>query len=242
MTINRILVLIVLALFAAAGLAACELSASTPPPAVTGEGPMGTLEAQLAQIATQTAAAGGSSVAVPTATTPPMSENPTPTEGAPAEGTPVEATPTEAEMSETGGGQATTVPTTVAPTAAAPAATAVPVFTATPGIPATYVVQPGEFPYCLARRFNVNPTELLNLNGVGSLLQPGMTLKIPQTGNPFPGTRALKAHPTTYTVVSGDTIYTIACQFGDVDPNAIIQANALTPPYTLTPGQTIHIP
>ena len=54
--------------------------------------------------------------------------------------------------------------------------------------------------------------------------------------------RSLLDHPTQYTVVSGDTIYTVACAFGDVDPNAIIFANNLSEPYDLTPGQTIHIP
>ena len=28
--------------------------------------------------------------------------------------------------------------------------------TPTPGRPATYVIQDGEFPYCIARRFNVD--------------------------------------------------------------------------------------
>jgi LysM repeat protein len=42
--------------------------------------------------------------------------------------------------------------------------------------------------------------------------------------------------------VAGDTIYTIACAFGDVDPNAIIVVNGLESPYTLTPGQVLQIP
>jgi LysM repeat protein len=70
-----------------------------------------------------------------------------------------------------------------------------------------------------------------------------MTLQIPQTGNPFPGNRSLRAHPTTYIVASGDTIYSIACLFGDVDPEAIAYVNNITSPNKqLTPGQTINIP
>lgn len=115
--------------------------------------------------------------------------------------------------------------------------------TATPGLPATYTLQKGEFPFCIARRFNVDPGELLRLNGIsGNLYSAGMVLKIPQTGRAFPGSRALRSHPTTYTVGSGETIYSIACLFGDVDPNAIAFANSLNPPYKVPAGQTIQIP
>jgi LysM repeat protein len=114
----------------------------------------------------------------------------------------------------------------------------------TPGIPASWTLQKGEHPYCIARRFNVNPDEMLRLNGLSanSTFFGGMVLKIPQTGNPFPANRSLRAHPTTYTVASGDTIYSIACLFGEVDPYAIAAANGLSSPYTLTAGQSLHIP
>ncbi len=72
-------------------------------------------------------------------------------------------------------------------------------------------------------------------------LQPGTSITIPQTGE-WPGERALKTHPTNYTVTTGETIYSIGCEFGDVDPNIIIAANALVSPYTLTAGQVIYIP
>ncbi len=115
--------------------------------------------------------------------------------------------------------------------------------TSTPGKPATYAVHEGEFCYCLARRFNVNPDTLISLNAACSsaALQPGASISIPATGS-WPGDRALKQHPTTYTVRSGDTIYTIACYFGDVDPNVIIAANGLVSPYTLTVGKVLQIP
>jgi LysM repeat protein len=104
---------------------------------------------------------------------------------------------------------------------------------------------PGEFPYCIARRFNVNQDELLTLNGLSSagLLQPGLVLIIPQTGNPFVGERALHPHPSTYTVSSAeDTIYKVACYYGNIDPTQIITANSLTSPYTLHINQTLSIP
>ena len=108
--------------------------------------------------------------------------------------------------------------------------------------PQTYTVQKGEFPYCLARRFNVNINNLLSQNGIGGSVDPGQTLKIPQDGSPFGGARALLPHPTTYTVKAGETVYTIACAFGDVDPLYLAQVNNITSPYTLTSGQVLQVP
>ncbi len=119
--------------------------------------------------------------------------------------------------------------------------------TSTPGRPATYTLMQGEFPYCIARRFNVNQSELLTLNGLTSAtagdLQAGTVLKIPQTGSPFVGDRALHAHPGTYTVAASNaTVYSVACYYGDVDPTQIIAANLLVSPYTLHLNQTLTIP
>ena len=114
----------------------------------------------------------------------------------------------------------------------------------TPGLPKTYTLQKGEHPYCIARRFNIDPNEMLRLSGLsgGNSFPTGTELKIPQSGNKFPGNRALKSHPTTYTVVSGDTIYSIACLFGDVSPEEIAYANNLKSPYKLSPGDKLNIP
>ena len=129
-------------------------------------------------------------------------------------------------------------------TAVVPTATSAQVATATPGIPSTYTLKEGEFPYCIARRFNVDPGTLLAVNGMtpSSAVSPGLTLTIPQSAGEFPPPRALRSHPATYTVQAGDTIYSIACLFGDVDPNAIAAANGLSSPYTLTPGTVLNIP
>ncbi len=115
--------------------------------------------------------------------------------------------------------------------------------TATPGRPATYTLHTGEFPYCLARRFDVNPDDLLSMNGLvqGQILQPGLTLNIPQTGS-FPGNRALHTHPAQYTVNVDDSFYSIACYFGDVDPTSIAAANGLSLTSPLTTGQILNIP
>lgn len=153
------------------------------------------------------------------------------------------------QTAQAGGGQGAVQPTPTAvvviteaqPTPEKPA---VVVSTATPGIPTSYTLQKGEFPYCVARRFNVNPSEVLSLNGLNanSVTYAGQKLAIPQTGHKFPGDRSLHNHPATYTVKSGDTIYTVACYYGDVDPMAIVQANSLESPYTLKSGQSLQIP
>ncbi len=148
----------------------------------------------------------------------------------------------------------TPVPTAVVPTtptnAVAVATTAVvasgPTNTSIPaGVrPASYTLQNGEFPYCIARRFNVDPDALLSASGLTSpdLYYPGLTLTIPQSGA-FPGSRMLSTHPTTYTVASGDeTIYGVACIFGDLDPSAIASANGISASADLTAGQALKIP
>jgi spore germination protein YaaH len=115
--------------------------------------------------------------------------------------------------------------------------------TATPGRPASYTIHSGEFPYCIARRFDVNPDDLLSLNGLsaGEVIQPGLSLNIPQSGS-FPGERAWHSHPSTYTVGGNDTIYGIACYFGDVDPSSIAIANSISLTAPLTIGKTLNIP
>ena len=111
--------------------------------------------------------------------------------------------------------------------------------------PATYTLQNGEFVFCIARRFNVDPDETLALNGLfdSQTVYPGLVLKIPQSGKAFPGNRMLKTHPATYTVASAnETIYGVACEFGDIDPSAIAQANGLSLGAALTSGQQLSIP
>ncbi|RPH73087.1 LysM peptidoglycan-binding domain-containing protein [bacterium] len=208
-------------------LSACQRSASGPPvttPTTGGDLPFPVPATQnpVQVILTQTAIAKGPTgeatpVVVPTATTGETVILPTATTAA--------------------------VQPTAAPTAApqGPAAVWVP----TPGLPTTYTIQLGEFPYCIARRFNVDPGELLSLNGLNLNSRPaaGTSLKIPTSGKTWSaGSRALVSHPATYTVSSGDTAYSIGCRYGDVDPNGIIAVNNLQSPTNLTAGQTLQIP
>ena len=114
----------------------------------------------------------------------------------------------------------------------------------TEGIPTTYTLQKGEWPYCIARRFDVSPSELLAINGLAgdSMVFEGTTLAIPQTGNSFPYDRELRSHPDDYTVRSGDSIYSIACYYGDVDPMDIANKNGLHDPYSISAGDKLRIP
>ncbi len=167
----------------------------------------------------------------------------------------ITGTPPTATATATGPTPTLGTPVTAAVTTPAPV-TVVPVTgTATPQItsvaptapvtrPASYTLQPGEFPYCIARRYNVNPDDLLTLNNItdGTLFYPGMTLTIPQTGS-WPGDPALHSHPDTYTVdTPGTTLYGVACYYGDILPQTIASANNLSLSATLTVGQTLTIP
>lgn len=137
------------------------------------------------------------------------------------------------------------LPPTNTPVPPTPTPTFVMIASATPGRPTTYTIHQGEWPFCLARRFNIEPAALLDANGltIDSRPEPGTELSIPAGAAAWSaGARSLIQHPALYTVASGDTIYSIACEFGDVDPNGIIAANNLKDPYTLTVGSTIQVP
>jgi LysM repeat protein len=108
--------------------------------------------------------------------------------------------------------------------------------------PSTYTLQKGEFPFCIARRFDLNVGDLLSANGLSMSSKPGVgtVLQIPSGGS-FDGDRVLHAH-SDYTVKAGDTIYTIACYFGDVSPEAIIAVNGLSGEGDVKSGMTLKIP
>lgn len=217
-------------------LAACQMPASTPAPgagtpAEEGDGfplPDQTLDPmeELAIAATQTAMAQQGN-------------------GEAQEPTPEPAPPTDEAAQEPQPEQPETQPEQPETQPEQPAAQdQVPEPSPTAGVPNNYTLQRGEHPFCIARRYNVNQSELLALNGLtlNSVTYPGQTLRMPQTGNAFFGDRALRSHPTTYNVQGNDTIYTIACYFGDVDPLYLAAVNDLRSPYELRAGQTLQIP
>lgn len=226
---KRLVFYVGIAIFVLAGLAACTRSlapagGTTPVAATTTEstpGATGDVMEQIWMLATQTAMAQ-QGASQPQATQAPAGEG------------------TAAPSGTSAPSEATAAPPTATQ---APTATAHPVPTATPGLPKTYTLQTGEFPFCIARRFNVNQYELLNASGLSLSSRPatGYTLTIPQTGHPFDGNRTLRAHPATYTVSAGDSLNSIACLYGDVSPDAITAANGLKSS-KLSAGQTLQIP
>ena len=211
---HRFLVFFVVILIALT-LAACERSASTPPPDEgaafpTLEGTQNPMD-ELGAFATQTAVA----LEPGDGTDPEAPEGETPTEAPP----PPEQPETEPEN--------TPVPPQEYP------------------VPDSYTLQKGEFPFCIARRFDISPGALLAANGLSSssVTFAGQTLTIPKNAGPFDaGPRALMPHPDKYTVRAGDTVFSIACLYGDVDPRGIEDANGLSGAYTLQVGDVLQIP
>lgn len=112
--------------------------------------------------------------------------------------------------------------------------------------PATYTLQRGEWPLCVARRYNLDVANFLATNGMTMNSKPneGAELKIPASGswNQAYGSRALLKHPATYTVKANDTIYTIACSYGDVAPESILVVNNLQSASDVKAGMALKIP
>lgn len=143
--------------------------------------------------------------------------------------------------------QGTSVAVTQIPPTVTPIGTATPTpLPATPMMtkPTTWTVQGGESVYCLARRFDVDPGDMLTLNNLyaGSMLSIGDVLEVPQSGSWPSDSRRVLDHPDTWTVSAGETVYGIACEYGDVWPEQIIAVNGLKAPYDLEAGQILQIP
>lgn len=136
--------------------------------------------------------------------------------------------------------------------AIAPSPTTEPTATTTPApitelpVPSTYTLHLGEWPYCLARRFDINPDALLQANGLNTSnansLSVGARLTIPTNTGSYGGDRALRPHPANYVASGSDTFYSIACAFGDVWPEHIAEANGLDTDEAIPGGMQLHIP
>ncbi len=197
-------------------LSGCNLSASDAPATPTSQGAMPTpirIETDSPALQTQTAMAESKDLATPTVTLEPTDI--------------IVATPSPTPTVEN-----TQVPT---PQVVIPTLTR----------PTTYALKEGEFPYCIARRYDINQDTLLAVNGLtvaeANALPAGTVLQIPQTGT-WVGERAWHTHPTTHTVKADETIYSIACYYGDVSPEAIAAVNNLQEPYNLSVGDQLSIP
>jgi LysM repeat protein len=113
-------------------------------------------------------------------------------------------------------------------------------------VPSTYTLHLGEWPYCLARRFDIDPDALLAANGLNASnansLSVGTQLTIPTSAAGYGGERSLRAHPSTYVATGSDTFYSIACAFGDVWPEHIAEANGLDLDEAIPGSMQLHIP
>lgn len=128
-----------------------------------------------------------------------------------------------------------------------PTVTTTPAPTSHHSVPNNYKLHEGEWPYCLARRFDIYPGSILEANGLteeeANNLSVGYKLVIPvdDVGTYGPN-RQLRSHPTTYTASGVDTFFSIACAFGDVWPENIAEANGMELDDELQGGMQLHIP
>jgi LysM repeat protein len=113
-----------------------------------------------------------------------------------------------------------------------------------------YIVQTGDTLFEIALDNEVALDDLLELNELteASIIQPEQVLRLPdceeEEGAEGTGSGVSTATPSgdvVHTVVSGDTLLTIARRYG-VTVNEIIQANNIPNPNSLTVGQQLVIP
>jgi LysM repeat protein len=110
---------------------------------------------------------------------------------------------------------------------------------------APYAVQPGDSVSTIAEQFGTTPQTIREMNLLTTdALQVGQVLRVPNTtgaGTAASGDPAPAEGPFEYVVKPGDTLLSIAIEFG-VSANEIVMANTLSNPNSLFVGQTITIP
>ncbi len=103
----------------------------------------------------------------------------------------------------------------------------------------TYIVMPGDSLYAIANRFDTTVDAIKTLNNLTSnILSIGQVLKIP-SGNIVPEPEEPSIPDTTYTVLPGDTLYSIARKF-NTTVSEIKNLNNLTSDI-LSIGQVLKI-
>ncbi|MGB9679840.1 MAG: LysM peptidoglycan-binding domain-containing protein [Thermoanaerobacteraceae bacterium] len=113
-----------------------------------------------------------------------------------------------------------------------------------------YTVKPGDTLYLISQKFNVSYDSIINTNNLTYpyTIYPGQTLFIPGASIPSQPVMSPQSPPYSktpcpsyYTVMAGDTIWSIAQKFG-ISIDEIIRANYLVNPNMIYPGQTLVIP
>ena len=119
--------------------------------------------------------------------------------------------------------------------------------------PVSHTVQRGETLWAIANRYDVSLTGIAQANNLSNhrLIRVGQSLCIPGTTSPpspTPGPSAplgIGPQPqpsaVSYTVLGGDTLFLIARAHG-VSVQDLIEANSITNPRRLSPGQILRIP
>jgi LysM repeat protein len=118
-----------------------------------------------------------------------------------------------------------------------------------------YTIKSGDTVGAIASRFGVATQTLLSANGLGwsSIIYPGQTITIPGASviadaapavaitSTVPSTVPVVAQSTSYTIVSGDTISSIAAKFG-VTAQALVSANGMSLSSIIYAGHRLSIP
>ena len=104
----------------------------------------------------------------------------------------------------------------------------------------TYIVQPGDSIYAIARKLYINPNDFMKANNLNtsSILNIGQTLVLP-IGTTLPP--EIELTNNTYTVLPGDSIYAIARKL-NINPNDLMKANNLNHSSILNIGDTLVLP
>ncbi|MGI6647610.1 MAG: LysM peptidoglycan-binding domain-containing protein [Bacillota bacterium] len=103
----------------------------------------------------------------------------------------------------------------------------------------TYIVQPGDTLYAIARRTGVTVNEIVQLNRISNpnLIYPGQQLLLPASAT----VPEVPPGEIRYTIRAGDTLYALARRYG-TSVEAILRANPGIDPNNLRVGQQIIIP
>jgi LysM repeat protein len=124
-----------------------------------------------------------------------------------------------------------------------------------------YTIASGDTVGAIATRFGVSTQNLLSANGLGwsSIIYPGQTLAIPAGSSPAGATStpvlavtpvssvtpikavAVVPQSTSYLVVAGDTVSSIAARFG-IASQALLAANGLTLSSVIYSGRSLVVP
>ncbi len=127
------------------------------------------------------------------------------------------------------GHAATAIPASFAPTKAA--------------VPADYTVLTGDTVSAIAGRFGLDVRQVLDANNLGaaSLIHPGQTLRLTDSGSSPAGPAALAPSAAAeYTVQAGDTISAIAAAHS-LSVSEVLTLNNLSPASIIRPGQSINL-